>query len=330
MSVKTMNNMLNDDDFYKQILEKFLGITILDKKELLCILNENDDFDKDDNEEDITNINEFFKRKFKKRIKICKQYDLNNYTKYLEKEVNSIKTQLGSIVKDNEFDSYIKKHYKITERRLIKYGKFCDSSIESDDLFIIRKLINNTKVNSESKISNFFCNISLTMFNIYSLLDIFFTNYIKIIYVDSIDEFRFYVLDKIENRTVYWNLDCRLENTIHDLMNDIIIYSINLFRSIYYEFFRDNNYRENYKEYNNVFEKECSQLLDNLNSICMEKTFYVNFISTVKENCIYEPTTTDVFNLSTDDKLQKEQFENLKDNPNKFQEINQKLFDNFT
>ena len=324
-----MNNMLNDDEFYKQILEKFLGVNITDKKELLCILNENDDFD-EDNDEDITNINEFFKRKFKNRIKICKRYDLNKYTEYLEKELNSIKTQLSSIIKDSEFDSYIKKYYKITERRLINYGKFCDSSIESDDLFIIRKLINNIKVNSESKISNFFCNISLTMFNIHSLLDIFFTNYVKIIYVDSNDEFRFYTFDKLENKTLYWNLDCRLENTIHDLMNDIIIYSINLFRSIYYEFFRDNNYRENYKEFNNVFQKECSQLIDNLNFICMEKTFYLNFISVVKENCIYEPNIEDVFNLTTDDKIQKEQFENLKDNTNKFQEINQKLFDNFT
>jgi hypothetical protein len=103
-------------------------------------------------------------------------------------------------------------------------------------------------------------------------------------------------------------MDCRLEEFTLSFSYNIKNYCILLFRKIYYNVYKDNEYRPDYISKSSVTEYECGQLLQNiviLSSILKLNTVLKNIII---DKSTLKPTENDKFNLRGDDKLQQKKF----------------------
>jgi hypothetical protein len=107
-------------------------------------------------------------------------------------------------------------------------------------------------------------------------------------------------------------MDCRLEKLSNTFVDNVRPYLIELFRKLYYDTFKDNDYRLDYSTINSVTETDLEMLIKNIFLLCDPKKFCNFFRNIIKEKATYEPTENDKINLRGDDTLQRERFKNDK------------------
>ena len=142
--------------------------------------------------------------------------------------------------------------------------------------------------------------------------------------------YSFYYLDKIVDGKKYWKMDCRMEELINDIVDNLLFYCCKMFRKYYECVFGDNDYRKNFIEINNFTECELNQLLQNIMFLASMPKIYNYVQNMIIEHATHTPTSTDKFNLKSDDKIQLKKIENLLNQDWKSKVINivRDLFDN--
>jgi hypothetical protein len=206
------------------------------------------------------------------------------------------------------------------EIKILEIEDYYNVPIECDDLLWFiesikktkqKKLIPYNNINLFNRIMNF----SLCILPLKKILnnEIFNNdkNINNIIYVDfgnNTEPYSFYVLEKIENGKKFWKMDCRLENFVSDIIDNLDYFCCEMFRKYYENIFGDNNYRDNFLEKNTFTEIECNQLLENIILLSHKPKLHKLLINLVIKKSSYTPTNQDVFNLKKDDKIQRKNY----------------------
>jgi hypothetical protein len=257
-----------------------------------------------------------------------------DYNKILEflKNKNSNKTQYKKII-NTSFNTIeiklleIDQFYNIPTRiEDIKW--WSDNLYEQNQNDVLTPFI-------KSKFLERLMNISLCFFPIEEILQKELINkngYNNVIFVRCNElNFSFYFLDKIGgDGKNYWKMDCRLEDLINDVVDNLLFYCCIMFRKYYRCVFGDNDYRKNFIEINNFTECELNQLFQNILCLASMPKIYDCMQSIIMKNATYIPTSNDKFNLKTDDKIQLKKIENMLsgDWKTKVFEVVKELFDN--
>ena len=259
--------------------------------------------------------------------------------------------KLTTIFKEKEYNEKkiiecIFKSMNNIDLRLLNYGKYYETYLEVDEIHKLKeslKFFNSSlpkfvPFNKEHFFQNFF-NYGLAIFTIKDNIECYVSNiyginnliYIPIKNSNIEDPYSFYALEytntekKTEKR--YWKLDCRLEDITKSFIDNIKPYCVKLFRKLYYDTFKDNDYRDNYKTANMIMEFDCEQLLQNIFLLCDIHSLSIIFRNVIVNTCSYIPSKNDRVNLYSDDTYQKKKFLNKKDNSNILFETVKLLFD---
>lgn len=264
----------------------------------------------------------------KERYKILFQTPIKEFITILETHIK----KLNDILIIKKYDT--KKVKKIIdtslsplESRLIFYDTYTVTSLDIDDIqkFDDSLTINTPYVKNFSPFvaNNFFYlffNYSCVLFPIKHNIKRFLINkyeFWNVIYLDipkstSDDPFSFYHLEKIDNETRFWKMDCRLDDLSSDFIHNIKPFLINTFRKMYNDIFHDSNFRKDFQSKLVSIDAEIEQLLRNIILLINTKNFSKLICEIVKENSTYTPTPKDKFNIYSDDQIQKRKFKNYK------------------
>ena len=227
------------------------------------------------------------------------------------------------------------------ESRLVAYNKYETSYIEPDDLMLFAEVLElNIRPPKEYvsfsmiKVYNLLCNYSVALFPIKRNLERCLFNrygFHNIIYLplqgNNNDPYSFYVLEDVNEDRRYWKMDCRLEDIGEELSNYVTPYMIRVFRKIYQDVFKDNEYRVDFKDRYQLTECDCEQLLQNIFLLGQPKKFCTMIRNLVKQKATHSPTENDKFNVLSDDTMQRIQFHKEKDNIEDLIDITKQIFD---
>jgi hypothetical protein len=130
------------------------------------------------------------------------------------------------------------------------------------------------------------------------------------------DPFGFYYLESKSDDKYYWKMDCRGEELACELRENLLNYTVKLYRDLYYLINHDNVYRENITKYSQVYEFELEQISQNMCYLCDHYKFCKLLQNLIINNCNYTNfiTDNDLFNLYGDDLCQKKTFQKLSEN----------------
>ena len=142
------------------------------------------------------------------------------------------------------------------------------------------------------------------------------------------DPYSFYILEDIIKDKRYWKMDCRLVDLSDNIMRNLKEYLCGIFRKIYQDIFRDNDYREDYSQKTTITSIDFAQLLKNILLLSDKKEFYKLIKEIIIKNATYNPTDNDKFNLYRDDPILKKKMQKIKEE-DKSESI-KLLFDNIT
>ena len=263
-----------------------------------------------------------------KRKLFLDNYNYNEYKEILLSHISKLKDVFESKKYNRKkIETIILKSLYPLESRLVFYSNYFNSFIDTDEIDNVKNLVENSisVVNeflpyNESNICNYICNYSVSLLPIFSLIRLVLcknTNFSNIIYVplpkSTIeDPYSFYRLDGINNNNKrQWKLDWRLEDLSLSLSTSLLNFMLNMFRKIYKDIFLDNDYRETYVSYSQITDCDLEQLLQNIITVTNQKQFCINLQKIIIEKCTYTQTENDKFNLSGDDTLQKNNFNDL-------------------
>ena len=113
------------------------------------------------------------------------------------------------------------------------------------------------------------------------------------IYSNDGDAYNYYILKHISEEIRYWELDCRLENFIDKLYENIINFYTALFRKTYYNLYTHNIYK---KENNMSTTTYIGIIFKNINFVS-SKMFDSTIKNFVKKNMQIKPSAYDRFNI---------------------------------
>ena len=280
----------------------------------------------------------------KTRTKLMCCVDYNHYIEILKNHI----TELEIIFKEKEYNekkimNTILKCLNSIDVRLINYGNYHNTELVIDEMeklktsltiFSIQKPYYDQFTYKEffekfynygSAIFTLKENIERYLFNCYGFNNIV---YIPLDKSSEQDPFSFYILESVnKDNKIFWKMDCRLEDFSNTFIDNILPYLINLFRKLYFDVFRDNEYRKDYKSKNILTECDCEQLLENIYKLANQKDF-CNFLrNLIKNKATYFPTENDKCNLLGDDNMQKKRFASNKETSDNIINIIKRLFD---
>ena len=143
--------------------------------------------------------------------------------------------------------------------------------------------------------------------------------------------YSFYILESVKpNGYRQWNLDCRLETFCPTISRVLTTFCVNTFRSIYYDIFNDNIFREDYRQTNPGTSQDCEQLLQNIYFLNRQKSFRTWMIEFISKNCVLAPTELDKFNFKADDRESKKSYQSEKDCEKELIDLAKRLFDDIS
>ena len=268
--------------------------------------------------------------------------------KYIEILQNDNRS-LSSIFKnkghnDKKIAKTIAKSLTSLDMRLLEYPGYINSHLEIEEqsnmLTAIEIHANEHPAYIPLDIQKFIkpiINYSIAIFDIKKLVSICMFNsygYNSIIYVplpksSPNDPFSFYSLESVSDSKRCWKMECRLEDISYDIANQLKTFCTFLFRKIYYDVFKDNEYREDFTSVGQITECDCQQLIKNIKTLSSLSRFRKNLQNMVIEKSIYTPTKIDKFNFYGDDSLQKKRLAK-EDEADTFSSSVRALFDTIT
>jgi len=210
------------------------------------------------------------------------------------------------------------------DARLIKYSGYHETQIDGEYREKLSAIIQHGRVFSKEfkpyvneEMSQKLTTYSVAVFPIeklikWSLINPYgFWNVVYMAWPKSSDEdpYSFYSLDKIKKGKRYWNMNCRLEDFVGDLIECVQPYLIHMFRELYYTVFRDNDYRPNAPELSSFIAEDCEQLAQNIILVSQPRKLCDKLRKLLVENCTYKHTKQDHFSLVGDDVLQRKKFQ---------------------
>ena len=244
---------------------------------------------------------------------------------------------------DKKIASTIIKSLGSLDSRFLYYGNYYDIPMDIDEFVRFKSSIQ-LFVNSPSFYARFnyqdfiakFYNYGSVLIPLKECIEYYTTNrygFHNIIYVplkqsSQDDPYSFYTLEDISKDKRFWKMDCRLIDLCDNIMRNLREYLTNVFRKIYQDIFRDNDYREDYSKKTAITSIDFDQLLRNILILSDRKEFYKLLKDNIINNATYIPTENDKFNLYRDDPILKKKFQTLKDD-DKSDHI-KLLFDNIT
>jgi len=171
-------------------------------------------------------------------------------------------------------------------------------------------------------------NLKRVLVNPYGFSNIVYVNNEK---SSKEDPYSFYCLEKIDDDgRRLWKMECRLYEFTKFISQNLLTYTINIFKKIYMDIFTDNIYRKDYKDKAVICRQDCEQLLFNILELSNTKALCETIRKTVLKNSVIEPSKLDKFDFTADDKLIKKQLNS--ENDSKEQSIHsiKRLFDNIS
>lgn len=271
--------------------------------------------------------------------------NLSEYITSLTKHVSTLEEIFKKkMYDDNKTQKIVMKILSPLDMRLLFRNNYYDVAIDVDDItkFKVSLDINADhpkkhkafdRINIAKQLSNYslaLCPLidvlRRTLINPYGFQTIVYTQMGS---SSDEDPFSFYLLKKIENGRRYWSVDYRLEEFSTDIANIVKTHSVFLFRKIYFDVFKDNMFRENWKDVCVALSQDCLQLWMNIQDVIHHKKFTKFLQGMIRENATIIPTENDKFDLQTDDKLHKQAFSSYTDKEDEENRIAiSTLFDN--
>jgi hypothetical protein len=277
------------------------------------------------------------------RNKLLGKLSLTEYSKLIDEHID----KLTLICKNKNFDikktnKNISKSLSPLDMRLKHYGSYVNTTIDTDEFHRLRTALEIHAENPkqykpfdfEYLYNNLF-NYTISLFTIKeSLTRLLFNRYgfFNLIYVElpkssQYDPYSFYTLSNICGTTRKWNMNCRIEDLANNLIAHLRPYCMNLFRHIYSDIFKDNDYRQDFQSLAQIGTEDCEQLLQNIIILSRPHQFCQLLQDMIIQNATYKPTEYDKFNLYGDDKLQSKRFANAVDPEEEVICIISQLFD---
>ena len=278
------------------------------------------------------------------RLKKTNYLNFENYIELIKLHISKLEEVFNSKKYNNKkIIQTISKCLSPFELKLLQYGNYYLEEFNNDDIQylsnILYKNINKDYTYFDSKkITSSLFNISSNIFTIQDNLKRILRNkygFNNIIYLcpkksDTEDYYSYYTLTKIENGVRCWEMDCRLHKLTNNIINDLYLYLVEIFRKYYYCVFHDNEYRENFEDNSLIFISECKQLLQTITFICNQRNVNRFLRDFIKVNCEYKPTNMDKFNIYSDDTFLKKNYKKKYKHDLNIFTIIDKLFDNIS
>lgn len=267
---------------------------------------------------------------------------LEEYTGLLVEHRNRLETFFRTKYQARKLIQTVSKSFTTLDLRLLRYDKYWDTSISMEDTERLKLALDVTCVHpkefvvyDKTKIYDRMKNYSLAITTIINCIKRSYFNrygfnniaYFPLKKSSKDDPYSFYVLERIEGDRRYWRMECRLEDLCIDLIDNIRPYCIGLFRNIYRDVFGDNDYREGFSDFCQIMQEDCEQLLQNIFTMCNNKSFRKDMISLVMELSTINPTDNDKCNLSSDDKIQQKRLRVEKKDDTEINAIVRQMFD---
>lgn len=278
------------------------------------------------------------------RSKLLGKLNLSEYIKLLEDHT----ARLTSIFTTKKYDcrkrrTTISKSLTPLDQRLVRFGKYYDTTLEPDE---IQKLMLTLNVNTvypkkyvvldRASMYEQFHNYSVAIYPIFDIIKRIFINpygFSNICYLNipksSVDDpYSFYSLEKVatDNRRL-WKMEIRLDDICRDITIHLRQYCISLFRQIYFDIFNDNVYRNDYVSKTQITQQDCEQLLYNIVKVSRPMEFCTQFREMIVEHATIQHTELDKFNFTADDRVMRKYFANTKDTDEAMDETICHLFD---
>ena len=272
------------------------------------------------------------------RLKLIDFLSYDSYIELIESHIKNLNIIFkDKDCKDKKIIENISKCMNNIDLRLVYYGNYYDTPLEVDEIEKLKKSLQyfnatSTKDYIPFNIDNFFkkfFNYGSVIFTLKDNIECYIKNiygknnivYVPIKNSTLEDPYSFYYLENIyvkkNIQKRIWKMDCRLEYITKNFIINIKNYLIKIFRKLYYDIFKDNDYRKDYKNTNIVTEYDCQQLIDNIFILCDFKSFSFLLRNIIIQHCTYIPSINDGFNLCSDDTYQKRKFNKLDENDNK-------------
>lgn len=279
-----------------------------------------------------------------KRSKLLGKVNLPEYIEMIRDHVNRLAIVFTA-------KSYEKRKRTVTiaksltplEQRLIHYGKYYDTTLEPDEIQQLKLTLNvNTEYSKKytpldrNVLYGQFYNYSVAIYPIFETIQRVFINpygfsnigYLDLPKSDPTDPYSFYSLEKVEgNGKRLWKMELRLEDVCRELASHLRQYCVKLFRTIYFDIFNDNTYREDYASKTQITQQDCEQLIINILVLSRPIDFCRRFREMIVEHATIPATELDKFNLTADDRLQKKYFAKTKDEDEDMDDFIKQLFD---
>lgn len=292
--------------------------------------------------------NEGFENKIRglsrNRMKLLRFENMITYEKivkfHFDKMNNILKRNKHS---EKNIKKYLNKSLNSIEKRILLYDKYYNSVLDVDEVLKLKTAIfRNFSHNKEFKpfehsfeiMTNYsVCFIPLQEYIENIVINVYgFQNIIYLEHSNSSNEdpYTFYLLEECQPSRRLWKMDCRLSQTSSSLTDCLLTFCEDLFKRIYYDIFKDNDYREDFKKHSQTTMCDCTQILSNIFILANTKKCRNMFRDIIKNKCVYVPTSLDKFNSTADDKFQKAIIKNEDFNKDvKFSLLN-RLFDKIT
>lgn len=355
--LSSINNNIKYEEKHKTKTNFIKSNIVLEKDEV--VLEYDNNTEKDTKSEFIEKIDTLMdelknKRAYTPNLKNIKKYRnlLLNKLSILEytEMLNSHIKKLNQIFKDRQKSEkdiikIVKNSLSTIDMRLIFYNGYGLNPIDMDDIQNFKECLNNNLLRNNNKLSPHskikvienVKNYGLALFRLKECIELNIINkhgFNSIIFINNKNNiednpYSFYILDSITNRNKRkWKMECRLEDYVNYFIDNIKPYCIDLFRKIYYNIFKDNIYRDDYKTKSPIMEFDCEQLFQNIMLLSKPIELYRLFQYIVKNKCSYKQGKDDKFDFKADDKMQQKRYsEIISANVNYTKDSIKQLFD---
>jgi hypothetical protein len=257
------------------------------------------------------------------RSTLVGKYSLNKYKDIVQQQICDIENILEKKGYDKKkINTIVLKNITGLEARLLFYPGYINTCLEMDDSDALKSCSTlgfpQTKEYTVFNISEFqqrFCNYSSVLFSLKSSIEKALLNrygksnisYFPLSKSTKADPYSFYTLIET-GKFRSWKLDTRLEDLSTEIRDIILPYLINIFRTIYFHVFKDNEYRKDFGSCCSVTEQDCEQLLNNIVILSKPLYFCKWLRELIVEKSTHYPTTSDRTDFERDDIEQRKRF----------------------